>query len=90
MKPEAILFGCGERGRFFLSELRKDFHVAAFADNNSALWGTEVLGVPVIPPDDIKGMENATVFICVEKGYLDIARQLEEMGICGVYLGPAS
>ena len=86
MKPKAIIFGAGERGHFFYHELSRDFDVAAFADNNPCLWGTQVLGTPVIPPEEIKNFENTDVFICVGNGYMDIAKQLEGMGIYGIYL----
>ena len=47
-----VLFGAGELGCETLSRLRKAaVEPVAFADNNPALWGKEVLGIPVLSPE---------------------------------------
>ncbi len=48
-----VLFGAGNLGRRTLSLLRSRGHdVAAFMDNDSDRWGTDLDGVPVLAPDD--------------------------------------
>jgi FkbM family methyltransferase len=48
-----VLFGAGGIGRKTLRGLREvGIEPLAFTDNNTALWGTEVNGVPVIPPKE--------------------------------------
>jgi phosphoglycerate dehydrogenase-like enzyme len=44
-----ILFGAGGLGRKVLSRLQSlGIAILAFADNNPALWGTAIDGVPVM------------------------------------------
>lgn len=81
MRPQAVIFGCGCWGQFFFDKIALDFDIAAFSDNNSALWGTAVRGKPVIAPEEIKKYGDAVVFICVDLWYLDVAKQLDAMGI---------
>jgi FkbM family methyltransferase len=48
-----LLFGAGHLGRKVLQKLITiDKRPAAFIDNNPILWGTEILGVPVLRPAD--------------------------------------
>jgi FkbM family methyltransferase len=48
-----VFFGAGRLGRRTLAGLRKNGLVPlAFMDNNRALWGTEIDGVPVLSPAD--------------------------------------
>lgn len=81
MKSKAIIFGCGAQGQYFFEKFNRDFDVIAFADNNSKLWGTELLGKPVIAPCKIKIEYNTFVFVCVEFGFINIAKQLENLKI---------
>jgi FkbM family methyltransferase len=49
-----ILFGAGNLGRRALTKLRQIGHEpVAFMDNNPALWGTKILGVPVFSPAEM-------------------------------------
>ena len=46
-----VLFGAGRVGRRAQAALREGgVEPVAFADNNPALWGSEVAGTPVMPP----------------------------------------
>ncbi|THD01233.1 hypothetical protein B1810_21060 [Panacagrimonas perspica] len=48
-----VLFGAGNLGRKVLKTLRRiGKEPAAFMDNNPALWGTELLGVPILQPSE--------------------------------------
>lgn len=50
----AIIFCAGAKGRKAFSYLaEKDYQVEAYVDNNQALTGTAVNGVPVYQPDYI-------------------------------------
>lgn len=47
-----VLFGAGALGRKTLAGLRKlGVEPLAFSDNNPALWGKEIDGIPVLQPD---------------------------------------
>src|SRR5512136_2324383 len=48
-----VLFGAGGLGRKTLAGLRRmDISPLAFSDNNPALWGQEIDGVPILAPED--------------------------------------
>ena len=48
-----VLFGAGNLGRLTLDLLRAHGRTAAaFIDNASGIWGTEIDGVPVLSPED--------------------------------------
>jgi FkbM family methyltransferase len=48
-----VFFGAGRLGRRTLAGLRKNgLAPLAFMDNNRALWGTEIDGIPVLSPAD--------------------------------------
>jgi FkbM family methyltransferase len=48
-----VLFGAGNLGRKALAALRADgVEPLAFVDNNEALWGSQVRGIPVLSPYD--------------------------------------
>lgn len=50
---EVVLFGAGPLGRGILEGLRKaGVNPLAFADNNCSLWGSEVDGVAILPPQE--------------------------------------
>ena len=87
MNQKAVIFGCGYWGQRAYEKLSADFDVAAYADNNAALWGGDLFGRPIIAPEKIKQYGDATVFVCVKCGFSDIARQLEAMGIpCVIWM----
>lgn len=60
-----VLFGAGNLGRKTVRGLRKvGIEPLAFADNNSAIWGKEVEGVPVVSPADAAAkFGNSAAFI---------------------------
>jgi FkbM family methyltransferase len=68
-----VLFGAGGLGRMVFSRLRSlGIAVAAFADNNPALWGAAIDGVPVISPHDAArrfGARAAMVVTIRHSGY---------------------
>lgn len=50
---DLVLFGAGALGRAILEGLRKvGVHPLAFADNNPRLWGSQVDGLTVLPPQE--------------------------------------
>lgn len=62
--PPMVLFGAGGRGRRILNGLGQLGVVpVAFADNQSAHWGTHVQGVPVLAPNDAAKRFPDAVFV---------------------------
>lgn len=81
MKGEVIIFGCGVEGKRSFSKISNDFDIIAFSDNNSSLWGRKLFDVPIIPPSALLEYKGVSVVICVALGFIDIAKQLEMMGV---------
>lgn len=77
----AIIFCAGAKGRKAFSYLaEKDYQVEAYVDNNQALTGTAVNGVPVYQPDYI--LEHPAYDIVVAMNIpAEIVQQLERMGV---------
>ncbi|WP_055106049.1 polysaccharide pyruvyl transferase family protein [Paenibacillus ihumii] len=80
MKENIILFGASTLGSIALNALKVKYNILAFSDNDSLKWGTLFEGHKVIPPSQIKGMEDAMVVIA-SQFYDEISVQLENMGI---------
>lgn len=75
-----VIFGAGIMG-LQLSYVLKAYNLCtyAFADNNSNKWGTKWGDIPVVGAQALMNVENAFVFLAMEK-YRDSMIQLEEMG----------
>lgn len=60
-----VLFGAGGLGRRTLAGLRRmDISPLAFSDNNPTLWGQEIDGIPILPPEDAaRRFGKSTAFI---------------------------
>jgi FkbM family methyltransferase len=83
-----VLFGAGGFGRRTLAGLRSlGIEPLAFADNNRALWGNSVHGVPAMSPADAARTfgDNAAFVLTIWNGQAkdrmaDRVRQLQELG----------
>lgn len=79
---KAIIFGLGNYYRIQKPKLGSlpDIEIVAFADNNSALWGTDIDGSPVIPPQEILSMTFDKLII-VSLYVSEIYNQLISLGV---------
>lgn len=75
---KCIIFGAGWRGKTSYLKLCMHYNVTAYTDNDRSLWGTEIYGVPVIPPSELRD-KDAVVFICCDVHWREIAEQLDKM-----------
>lgn len=79
--PRILIFGCGVAGRNAFRVLKARGSVIGFADSDGGLHGTEMFGLPVWGPDQIR----ATGFdrICVASMYHRQIRRLlvDDLGI---------
>lgn len=76
-----VLFGAGNLFRFYMSCYGEKYPPLYTCDNNPELWGTDICGIPVKSPGELKKLpEDCPIFIC-NLYYRDIRFQLEEMGI---------
>ncbi len=59
-----VIWGAGENGiRFKRYCDAVHIPVKYFCDNNRKLWGTEKLGIQIISPEELSGLENSMVLI---------------------------
>lgn len=74
-----IIFGAGRDGRAALGIFGNE-NVFCFCDNDRSLWGKEVMGKRVIPPDELKQYEKDNIIILAAKERIcnEIARQLKD------------
>lgn len=75
---KAYLFGAGVFGQRVSKIFPNNW--LAIVDNNDKLWGTEINGIPVIAPEEMK--TDARVFVAVRfrSGYYEIVKQLKRQG----------
>lgn len=78
-----IIFGAGFTGKNAYSKLALAYHVLAYADNSSSLWGTSINGIPVIGTSELKEYQlkhQCDIVICSDH-FPEIQKQLLEMGV---------
>jgi FkbM family methyltransferase len=77
-----VIYGAGYNGVSALDFLRKaDIKPDCFCDADSALWGRQILGIPIRNMDDLKTMNrNALVIISPQLASVQIEKQLRELG----------
>jgi FkbM family methyltransferase len=77
-----VIVGCGHLGKVALSgALEAGLPVVALADNNSALWGQTVSGVPVLSPQDaIARYDNDAFFVAAIYNGTPLREQLLRLG----------
>jgi FkbM family methyltransferase len=87
-----VLFGAGRLGHKTLAALRSVRHApVAIADNNPALWGTAIDGVPILAPADAGARfgKNATFVVTIWRAggthrFEHSRQQLRELGCARV------
>lgn len=85
MCGDIILFGAGNMFENYMSSYGDKYPPLFTVDNNSKLWGTSKLGIPIKPPEAIRELNGRYgVFIC-NQFYYEIERQLADMGIKHIY-----
>jgi FkbM family methyltransferase len=78
----AILFGAGGGGRFFLRFMREaGVEPRAFVDNAQELWGTQVDGIPVFPPSELTCSDVSRVILCTAFALREQVEQCQQLGV---------
>lgn len=75
---KAVIFGAGEWGRIAYYYYKEDIEIAYYIDNDTAIWNTQVNGIPVCSPDILK-KQNYTVIIANKRYEYEIKKQLLEV-----------
>src|SRR5215471_4425911 len=73
-----VIFGAGHLGRFVLPGLMEaGVRPLAYSDNNPRMWGTDIDGIPVLPPaEPIAGYRGEAVFLAAIYTADAVGRQL--------------
>ena len=79
---QIVVFGCGNNGlRIYLRLKTMGRSISAYMDNNSALWGTILNGIPILQPTK-RNIGCNQVFLIANEAYSEeIRKQLEDMGV---------
>ncbi len=80
---ELILFGAGQGSvdlLTYVSKLDKQWTIRGIADNDISMHGKDLLGVPIIPPQDISCIPHDAILVTTISGKEAVTRQLEAMG----------
>lgn len=79
-KQKWVLFGTGKLMPFYRSILlAAGESVSRYADNDQRKWNTQIEGVPVVPPEELRKGSYNIIISC--SGGQEIERQLLSMGI---------
>lgn len=75
MLNKIIIFGFGNAGKAAFRFYSKDFKICAFCDNDDRKWGFGYMGIKVINPNKLVGMDYDYIYIASHKAY-EIYRDL--------------
>lgn len=82
VKKDLILFGTGEVAERALCEgVITTGNLRLVVDNNKRVQGTLFHGIPVVSPDALATMPDATVLVATDRFFYEVSQQLMAMGI---------
>lgn len=89
MKKKIILFGAGLYGKGLSRKLIGDYDVICFADNNPALHGNTINGIPIMGVDEALKYyyDEDTDIVISAKSHQALGIQVNDMGIIDYYVG---
>jgi glycosyltransferase involved in cell wall biosynthesis len=81
--PKVIIFGCGDNGSGIISLLLRlnRNEIVCLSDNDEHKWNQNYMGIPVIPPMNLKVDRETMVLIANKKNFYEIRAQLIGLGI---------
>lgn len=79
-RKNLYIFGAGTWGKEIIKIWPNQWK--GFLDNNVSLWGTEIIGIPILNPKDVLSESNEiNVLISSRLYYKEIYGQLKELGV---------
>lgn len=78
---DIIVFGAGKAGKNAMPFLESQYHILFYVDNDEKKWGSFFGNYKVESPDEIKKHDCAVVSALVGYMSLEVADQLEQLGI---------
>lgn len=81
-----VLFGSGQQANYFLEHEDKKYMPKYIVDNNKEKWGTTLVGIPIISPQELSAMEKDNLRVIIANIYWkEISEQLDELKIYDYY-----
>ena len=76
-----VVFGCGRYGyNAYLAIIELGYKVDFFTDNNESLWGKNIEGIPICPPEELMSIPSGSVCVVANsKHFDDIYNQVAEL-----------
>lgn len=79
-KMQIIIFGTGKLYQKTKPDIKNDFDIIAFIDNDPSKWGSVIDGITVFSPEQMPDLTYDAVFI-LSIHYLEMRCQLRKMGV---------
>ncbi len=86
---EIVIFGGGSMLPYLLKKMRQlnlVEKITAICDNNVDMQGKEILGIPVLAPDDVCNKNRNLDFIVYNQYFMEICEQLYKNQIVKIHL----
>lgn len=86
---KCIIFGCGKVGSIAYTKLENIYEIIAWADNNTALWGSKRQDIDIIPPKEIgiKQQTDSTIEVIIAmEVFEEVYSQLVQMNIHNIII----
>ena len=82
-KQRAVIFGAGTRGRAILEEVRREFDVAYYIDNDKSVHGTQIDKYVIKPVEAVCEANYDCILLATmsPEMYEAMKQQLEELGV---------
>ena len=81
LAEKVYIFGSSQRGVEILHQLRSEYEIVGFVDNDESKWGKTVDGVLVYSPNELILCETKYLVLIASIYHKEIAKQLDALGI---------
>lgn len=87
IKKNIVLFGASTMGMIAYENLKEEYNIVHFLDNDKDKWGTKLEYIMVNPPDMIMSLSSEYEIVITSQYHISIAHQLIKAGVkkFGVY-----
>jgi len=77
----AIIFGTGSTAERLVPQIRQQYDIVGFLDNNKSKWGATFKGLPVHAPEKILDMAYDVIIVAALTGFEPVKEQLISIGV---------
>lgn len=79
--PSAYIFGAGHVGTNLLSQIREQYSIIAFLDNDKTKWGGNINGFNIYSPESIVKTDYDVIITASLAGFNLMVEQLTDLGV---------